>query len=102
MLKRNFKPNVTTPKKLKSPYQIFIKKGFSQKYQAKLTADAETTGTKLGQQVIKELAAEWSSLSDKKKATFKKIAESDQHRYDREMQQLLTQGFFIREDGTKT
>ena len=102
MLKRNFKPNVTTPKKLKSPYQIFIKKSFAEKYQAKLTAAAEPSGTKLGQQVIKELAAEWSTLSDKKKAAFKKIAESDQHRYDREMQQLLTQGFFIREDGTKT
>ena len=48
------------------------------------------------------LSKDWNEFSDKKKAIYKKLAEADNTRYDREMQQLLNHGYFIREDGTKT
>ena len=38
MLKNSFKPNVTTPKNIKKPYAIFIKKQFAAK---KKTIDTE-------------------------------------------------------------
>lgn len=50
--------------------------------------------------IIKALAEDWPGLSTKKKSQFKKLAEADQDRYDRQMRELLSFGFFVRENGS--
>jgi hypothetical protein len=100
MLKRSFRPNVRTPKQVMTPYIMYIKKQFANK--KKTITDTGLHGVEQGQHIMKLLAKDWSELSQKQKNLYKKHAEADQIRYDREMKQLLSQGFFIREDGTKT
>ena len=50
--------------------------------------------------VIKALAEDWSGLTTKKKAQFNKLVDADQNRYDRQMKELLSFGYFVREDGS--
>ena len=40
-----------------------------------------------------EIAKEWKELKDKTK--YEKLAEEDKKRYQKEMDQLMTQGYFV-------
>ena len=92
---RLFKPNVEVPKKRINGYALYVKELFPKK-KAKLGKETKTT------EVLAALSHDWTELSSKKKAQYTKLALADQTRYDREMQELLTQGYFVREDGTRS
>ena len=47
-----------------------------------------------------EIAKEWKELKDKTK--YEKLAEEDKKRYQKEMDQLMTQGYFVNQDGVKS
>ena len=55
---------------------------------------------------ITEIAAiigeAWNKLSDKQKVPFEKKNEADKVRYQEEMDQLMTRGYFINQDGVKS
>lgn len=95
MLKRSFKPYVTTPKHLRTPYCFFIKQHFAAKKQV-MPAEARLP------EISQALAKDWALMTVEAKATYVKLAEADQARYDGEMQELLAKGYFVREDGTKS
>jgi hypothetical protein len=44
----------------------------------------------------------WKTLSDAEKTKYFKLSADDKLRYQNEMQQLLTQGYFVNEDGIKS
>lgn len=44
----------------------------------------------------------WKSLSDSEKTKYFKLNLQDKLRYENEIQQLLTQGYFIDEEGKKS
>ena len=44
----------------------------------------------------------WKSISDSDKTKYFKLNMQDKLRYENEMQQLLTQGYFIDEEGKKS
>lgn len=44
----------------------------------------------------------WKTLSDAEKTKYFKLSTDDKLRYQNEMQQLLTQGYFVNEDGIKS
>merc|ERR1719386_594221 len=52
--------------------------------------------------VMTKLAEDWTKLTDKKKAVYKKQAQVDQTRYELDIKHLLTHGYFIRQDGTES
>lgn len=95
LLKRVFKKHITTPKKLRTPYAFYIKDNFNW-MKAKMPAEAKLI------EISKNLAKEWEKLSDKQRAKYSKMQEADVARFDREMNQLLMQGFFINEKGAKS
>lgn len=75
MLKRSFKKNIMTPKKLRTPYALFIKQNFATK-KSMMSADAKLTD------ISQELAKDWANMSDKSKAKYHKAVEFDQTRFD--------------------
>ena len=44
----------------------------------------------------------WNNMSDEQKEPFNKLAQADKERYDRQKQELDTQGYFTLDDGTKS
>lgn len=53
-------------------------------------------------EVAKIIGEAWNKLSDKQKVPFEKKNEKDKVRYQEEMDQLMTKGFFINQDGVKS
>ena len=44
----------------------------------------------------------WTKLSDKQKKKYQKLAEADKVRYDREVEFLIKNGYFINQNGEKS
>lgn len=45
---------------------------------------------------------EWKALTDDEKKEYDKYIEEDRERYEKEMEQLRTKGYFINKDGVKS
>ena len=97
LVKPKFKDHVVTPKSAKTPYVIY----FSAKmecFKKETPKDSKLVVTDL----TRKIAATWKELSDTKKKPFVKLAEKDRERFDREFNQLISQGYFITQDGQKS
>ena len=95
MQKRLFKKHITTPKRVKRPFCIFVKQRFEAK-KAAIHEDAKAT------EVIKELTLDWGKLSEREREPFVKAMDADRKRYENELKQLVLQGYFINEKGVKS
>ena len=75
MLKCVFKKHVTTPEKLRSPFNFYCKEGWS-------NMSAKMPEAKLSD-VMQALRKEWEKLSDKQKTKYSKMVDADHTRFDR-------------------
>lgn len=53
-------------------------------------------------EIGKLMGQEWKALTDEEKKEYLKYVEEDRKRYDKEMQQLKTKGYFVNSDGVKS
>jgi len=51
---------------------------------------------------LKQKAEQWSNLPEDQKEKYNKMVEKDKIRYGQQLQDLLTQGYFIMPDGSKS
>ena len=94
MLNPKFKHHVVAPKYPKTNYVIYIAAEME-----KIKKEAPKDVKLVPSVEAKKIAAAWSELPDSEKKHFAKLAELDQERYNREFNQLISQGFFITKDG---
>ena len=94
LAKPKFLPHVHEPKNVMTPYTCFIKDNYASV--KALNPDIKFTG------MLPKIAEMWHELSDEQKIPYVKLSEADRERYDRQFNELLTQGFFIREDGARS
>jgi hypothetical protein len=85
---------VFEPKKVKTTFVCYLKENYSSV--KALNPDLKVT------EIMPKVAETWNSLSDDQKKPYVKLSEADRERYDRQFNQLLTQGYFILEDGAKS
>lgn len=74
-------------------FAIFIKHQYAVK-RAELPFESTPSA------VLAALAKDWTELPEKKKAGYRRLVYQDQDRYDREMRDILTEGFYIQADGS--
>lgn len=53
-------------------------------------------------EISKLMGQKWNKMSEKQKSPYYLQAENDQVRYQKEMNELMTKGFFINQDGVKS
>ena len=92
--KPKFHENVVVPKQVRSPYIYFFKEQYDQVKQ-------NYPNLKVMEYALK-ISEMWKTLSDSEKSEYFKKNVNDKLRYQNEMQQLLTQGYFVNQDGTKS
>jgi hypothetical protein len=89
--KPKFHNNVVIPKNQKSPYIFFFKENFDEVKKANPTVKLMDISVKISEK--------WNLLTDADKTKYFKLSLEDKKRYSNELQQLLTQGFFVNEAG---
>ena len=52
--------------------------------------------------LMREVAKLWNALDDRQKEPFVKLSTQDELRYQKEMKELETKGYFINKDGVKS
>jgi hypothetical protein len=92
--KPKFHEDVVVPKQVRSPYIFFYKEQYDQVKQNHPTL-------KIMDHAIK-ISEKWKTLSDAEKTKYFKQNVDDKLRYQTEMQQLLTQGYYVNEEGIKS
>jgi hypothetical protein len=91
--KRKYGPGVMLPKKPKSAYFIFQNdnlKTVMEKEKIKMT------------EAVKKISQMWKSLPQKKMKVYEKKNQVDIKRYEKQMADLMKNGFFLMDDGTKS
>ena len=51
---------------------------------------------------MKKAGEEWAKMTEKDKKPYEKIHEADQKRYQKELAQLIKEGYFVNSDGVKS
>ena len=93
--RKKFGDDVVQPKKPLSPYIIFV-----QKIQADVRKEmSESTPYK---DVIRKCGEKWKQLSEEEKKPYMEAQEKDKQRYQKELNHLMTHGYFLMEDGSKS
>ncbi len=91
--KPKFHDNVVVPKNPRGPYIYFYKEQLEL-----IKKDDPIQPVKMLETAAK-ISEKWSLLSDVDKTKYFKLSLQDKTRHQNEMQQLLTQGFFVNEAG---
>jgi len=89
-----FLDHVVVPKRNKSGYVLFIgdqTKIFKEKF-----PDMKIT------EIMKKAASQWSELKSDQKKVYEEGSIHDKKRYETQLNDLLTKGYFIMEDGSKS
>lgn len=94
--KPKFHDNVVVPKHPRSPYIYFYKE------QLEMIKKVDPTQPFKLLETAAKASEKWSLLTDADKTKYFKLSLEDKTRYQNEMQQLLTQGFFVNEAGQKS
>merc|ERR1711959_503108 len=91
--------HITLPKKVGTPHCFYVKVKSATK-KAELTS---ATGVNASAPVVlRALAEEWKGLPEAEKAKYQKLVEADKQRYDRQMCELINNGYFTLENGKKS
>jgi len=53
-------------------------------------------------EAFKASGAHWINVNDQERSKYEVMAEDDKDRYQRELKDLITQGYFIMADGSKS
>lgn len=94
IMELKFKPHVVTPQKVKSAYAFFVKEKFAEVKAA--------NNCKMVTDTAPFLSAMWAKMTDAQKKPFFDQSELDQKRYEKEVKDLLKQGFFMTKKGEKS
>ena len=90
----NFLPHVIVPKKPWSAYFIYIHDSIK-KYRE---ANPDVTH----QHALKHFGSKWSKMDETQKHEFDHLVKEDKKRYETQLNDLLTHGYFIMSDGSKS
>lgn len=93
-----FKPEVVQPKRVSTPYQCYMKSQYNS-IQADLKKE-NPAATMLD--VSSKISELWSNMDDKQRRPFVAMSEKDRERYDAQIKELLTKGYFVNEQGVKS
>ena len=89
-----FLDHVVVPTKCKSNYMFFMMS--AQKDIRQQNPDLKLV------EISKLIGEQWHNLSDDEKEKFSQIVLKDKLRYEEQVQDLLTKGYFIMQDGSKS
>ena len=89
-----FLDHVVVPTKPKTNYMIYMLSAQKDIHQQNPNLKLAETSKLIGEQ--------WRNLSDDEKEKYSQIVVKDKHRYEQQVQDLLTKGFFIMQDGSKS
>ena len=89
-----FLDHVVQPKKPTTGYFFFN----GEKVKALRAESAAMTQT----EALKASGALWTSLSEEERQKYEVMASNDKDRYQKELKDLITQGYFIMADGSKS
>ena len=91
---KDFPDDTVMPKKAKTSYMAFNKENYD--------ALAKEIGSVKVADVAKKLSERWGALTPKQKKKYEDLAEKDQVRYQNQIDELRSNGYFMMEDGTKS
>lgn len=92
--KRSFKPHIILPKLVKRSKDIFISKNYAAKA-------AQFDYRPKPMEVMSELCKDWNLLTAKDRVKYEKLIADDQARYNQQMKDLTTKGWFTHENGSR-
>jgi len=92
--KLEFEVGTVMPKQVKVPFMFYHSEYFAQNKKSIVEVTAA--------EVSKRLGANWNALDETQKQKYIDLNKKDKERYERELSELRSKGFFTNQDGVKS